>query len=371
MKILHVGKFWPMSGGMERVMYEITMDASARGHQCDMLCAAAEKPGVVKLNERSRIICTPTWCKVASTMITPGMVTELRKICDDYDIVHVHHPDPMATLALRLSGYKGKVIVHWHSDILKQKTLLKFYKPLQNWMLKRADAVIGTSPVYIDKSPYLVDFKDKTTCLPIGVAKVTPSEKGVEAIRNRYKGKKIIFSVGRLVGYKGHKYLIDAAKYLADDYVVVIGGSGPMFTPMKLQIAEQGLENKVVLPGRLSHQELQDHYGACDVFCLSSIWKTEAFGLVQVEAMSCGKPVVATLIEGSGVSWVNLDGYSGLNVPTEDGQALAEAIMAITKDEETYKQFSENARKRYENCFTREVMLQNCREIYSSVLKGL
>ena len=80
MKILHVGKFWPMSGGMERVMYEITMDASARGHQCDMLCAAAEKPGVVKLNEKSRIICTPTWCKVASTMITPGMVTELRKI---------------------------------------------------------------------------------------------------------------------------------------------------------------------------------------------------------------------------------------------------------------------------------------------------
>lgn len=368
MKILHVGKFWPMRGGMERVMYEITKDASVRGHQCDMLCAAADKPGDVILNENSRIICTPTWFKVASTMITPKMVTELRRICRNYDIIHLHHPDPMATLALRLSGYEGKVIVHWHSDILKQKTLLKFYKPLQTWMLKRADAVVGTSPVYISNSPYLTDFQDKTICLPIGVTKVTPLAHGVEAIRERYKGKKIIFSVGRLVGYKGHKYLIDAAKYLSDDYVIIIGGSGPMFTPMKLQIAEEKLEEKVILPGRLSDQDLQNYYGACDVFCLSSIWKTEAFGLVQIEAMSCGKPVVATLIEGSGVSWVNLDGYSGINVPPQNSPALAEAIMTITKDPDTYLQFSRNAEKRYEEYFTKEHMLRNCQDIYDSLL---
>lgn len=368
MKILHVGKFWPMSGGMERVMYDIVYDASTNGHKCDILCAAADKPGEIKINSNGKIICTPTWFKAASTMITPAMVTRLRRICNDYDILHIHHPDPMANLALILSGFKGKVVLHWHSDILKQKTLLKIYKPLQDWMIKRADVIIGTSPVYLQNSPHLINAQEKLSCLPIGVAQVHPDPVKVQEIRDRFGGKKIVFSVGRLVGYKGHKYLIDAAKFLNDDYIILIGGSGPMFTPMKLQIKNESLDGKVVLLGRLSDEELQNYYGACDVFCLSSIWKTEAFGLVQVEAMSCGKPVVATTIKGSGVSWVNKHGYSGLNVPPEDSKALAEAISAIVSNDDTYQRYSQNAKQRWLDYFTKERMLSDCKGLYESLL---
>lgn len=371
MKILHVGKFWPGKGGMERMILDLVNGFSAKGIRCDLLCASAEKgPGTEYLNENAKIICTPTLFTMAATKITPSMIWTLRRICNEYDILHVHHPDPMATLALRMSGYKGKVIVHWHSDILKQKNLLKLYRPLQDWMLNRADLIIGTTPVYIKESPHLVNVSDKMACLPIGVRRVNPDESAVQQIRNRFSGKKIVFSVGRLVGYKGHKYLIDAAKYLPDDYVILLGGSGPLFTALKLQIIESHLEDKVILLGRITDDELPNYYGACDLFCLSSIWKTEAFGMVQIEAMSCGKPVVATQIPASGVSWVNIHEYSGLNVPVEDPEALASAIRDIMSSESVYNSYSQNARKRYEELFTTASMLANCDEIYHKVLNG-
>lgn len=371
MKILHVGKFWPGKGGMERMMYDIVQGLSSKGDCCDLLCAAAEDaPSVITLNENGHIMCTPTWFTLASTKITPAMIWKLRKICNEYDIIHIHHPDPMANVALWLSGYKGKVILHWHSDILRQKNLLKVYRPLQDWMVERADLVIGTSPVYLKSSPYLINATEKMACVPIGVQKVEPDEQKVQEIRRQYVGKKIIFSVGRLVGYKGYKYLIESAKYLPDDYVVLIGGNGPLFSPMKLQIAEEDLADKVILLGRLSDEELPNYYGACDLFCLSSIWKTEAFGMVQIEAMSCGKPVVATTIPGSGVAWVNKHGYSGLNVPPEDSRALADAVIEILSDEEKYSLFAKNAKLRYDELFTKPAFLNKCTEIYKRVLEG-
>lgn len=109
------------------MMYDITMGLSQRQVYCDMLCASAEKqkPENLLLNDYARILCVSTWKKVAATMLSPAMIFRLRKINKEYDIIHIHHPDPMACLALFLSGYKGPVVLHWHSDILKQKMLLK------------------------------------------------------------------------------------------------------------------------------------------------------------------------------------------------------------------------------------------------------
>lgn len=154
--------------------------------------------------------------------------SHLEKECRNYDIIHVHHPDPMACIALFLSGYKGKVVLHWHSDIQKQKVLLKFYQPLQEWLLKRADLILGTSPVYLAESPCLQSVQGKTRCLPIGVEPMRPQAERVAAIREKYPCKKIVFSLGRLVAYKGYEYLIEAARFLDDDYVLLIGGTGPL-----------------------------------------------------------------------------------------------------------------------------------------------
>lgn len=139
LRILQLGKFYPILGGVEKVAYDLMVGLSGQHIYCDMMCAATEGSSrTIPVNDHANLICCRTWKKVAATMISPAMITALRKVQGQYDIIHVHHPDPMACLALFLSGYKGKVVLHWHSDIQKQKTLLKLYHPLQQWLLRRA-----------------------------------------------------------------------------------------------------------------------------------------------------------------------------------------------------------------------------------------
>lgn len=369
MKVLQLGKFYPIMGGVEKVMFDLLTGLATEGVQCDMLCAYSGK-GVaeVKVSDHSKVVCTRTLVKKYATMISPQMVTVLHRIASDYDIIHVHHPDPMAALALWLSGYKGKVVLHWHSDIVKQKKLLNFYLPLQRWLISRADLIVGTSPVYVAASPHLDKVQDKCTYLPIGIDAIKPDAQKVMEIKRRYEGKKIVFSLGRLVHYKGYRYLVDAAKHLGDDYVVLIGGSGALRDELQAQIDREGLGERVKLLGRVSDEDLPSYYGACDVYCLSSIMKTEAFAIVQIEAMSCGKPVVSCNIEGSGVPWVNKDGESGLVVEPENGEALAGAIHRIISDKELYQQLSEGGLLRFKQMFERKAMIKRCLEIYRTVL---
>ena len=346
MKILQLGKFYPIHGGVEKVAYDLMTGLSERNIPCDMLCAVSQgKSRIIPVNKCARVIGCHTWLKAASTMISPTM-------------------DPMACLSLYLSGYKGKVILHWHSDIQRQKFLLKLYRPLLRWLLRRADWIIGTTPVYLSESPHLQGFQHKTICLPIGVEPMCPDSEAVASIKRSFPGRKIVFSLGRLVPYKGYKYLIAAAQYLKDDFVILIGGMGELKEELQKEINELRLQHKVKLLGRISDEDLPAYYGACDVFCLSSIQKTEAFGIVQIEAMSCGKPVVATRIPQSGVAWVNAHGVSGLNVMPGNAIELAQAIEAITENKDTYARYSAGAKERYHELFTKKRMIEKCLNIY-------
>lgn len=368
MRVLQLGKFYPVRGGVEKVMYDLLTGLAASGVQCDMLCAYG-KEGTARIDiaPDCKIICAKTLAKKYATMISPQMASILRRIASDYDIIHVHHPDPMAAMALRLSGYKGRVVLHWHSDIVKQKKLLGLYLPLQQWLINRADLIVGTTPAYIAASPYLKDVQYKCTYLPIGINAVKPDEAQVAAIRSQYPGRKIVFSLGRLVHYKGYQYLVEAAKYLDDSYMVLIGGAGILHDELQQQIEREGLSNRVRLLGYVPDEELPAYYGACDIYCLSSIMKTEAFAIVQIEAMSCGKPVVCCNIEGSGVPWVNADGVSGLVVEPENSRALADAIRSIISDENLYRQLSAGARQRFNQMFRKEQAVTRCLELYRQV----
>jgi glycosyltransferase involved in cell wall biosynthesis len=338
---------------------------------CDMMCAGTGGcSGIKKLNDNARLICCKTLLKLASTMISPEMVWKLRRICKDYRIIHIHYPDPMACLALFLSGYKGTVVLHWHSDILKQKNLLRLFIPLQKWLLRRADLIVGTTPVYLRESPYLKAVQHKTVCLPIGINSLRPSAEGVNELKSRYGGRKIIFSIGRLVEYKGFKYLIDAARFLSDDYIVLIGGDGPLREELECRIAERSLSGKVKLLGHVPQDDVANYFGACQLYCLSSIYRTEAFAIVQIEAMSCGKPIVATTISGSGVPWVNKSGYSGLNVEPCNSRELAAAIRGVCENPRRYAQFCRQSRRRFESQFERKEMIDRCLKIYEKVEKG-
>ena len=369
MRILQLGKFYPIQGGVEKVMYDLLIGIAEKGIHCDMLCASLDNHYTeIEISEQNRIICTKTWMMKYSTAISPQMIVLLRKIASFYDIIHVHHPDPMAALALRLANYKGKVVLHWHSDIVKQKRLLNLYLPLQNWLINRADMIVGTTPIYIATSPYLKQCQGKCTFLPIGIDPICPDKQKVEKLRNQYLGKKVIFSLGRLVEYKGYRYLIDAAKYLDDSYVILIGGSGTLYEELRSQIIINHLEKRVQLLGRVPDEDLFTYYGACDVYCLSSIMKTEAFAIVQIEAMSCGKPVVSCNIEGSGVPWVNKNDYSGLVVEPMNGKALADAIRRIVEDKALYYTYSTGASSRFIELFKRSQMIDRCLELYQKVL---
>lgn len=369
MKVLQLGKFYPIKGGVEKVMYDLMSGLSERQIHCDMLCASVDKHyQEIKRNEFSTIFAMPSLTKKFGTMISPKLISRLKKIAPQYDLIHIHHPDPMVAYALYLSGYKGKVVVHWHSDILKQKQLLKIIMPLQRWMLKRADQIVGTTPVYVEESPHLSDYQEKVTYLPIGIKPLAYDEEKAQAIKKEYPGKKIVFSLGRLVEYKGFEYLVDAAQYLPDDYVVLIGGTGPLKNSLTEQISSQKLNNKVVLLGRVNDEDLPSYYGACDLFCLSSIMKTEAFAIVQIEAMSIGKPIVATRIPHSGVAWVNEDGVSGLDVEVKNPKAIADGIRTIVEDPDLYAKLSAGAKKRFNEVFKEEKMIDGCLSIYHQVL---
>ena len=371
MKVLQLGKFYPIKGGVEKVMEIFTEGLAERGFPSDMLCVSRNgNTDNVILSEHARVLRTQKLAEIAATMISPQLIWRLRCIRRKYDIIHVHHPDPMAALALFFSGYKGKVVLHWHSDILKQKFLLRFFKPLQSWLIRRADLILGTTPVYVEESPFLKDVQHKTSFLPIGVDPYPWLSDEIKDIRAQYPGKKIIFSMGRLVSYKGYEYLISAMTHLPEEYVLLIGSDGPLKEQLQQQIEELGLKERVTLLGGLKEEKKQAYFGACDVFCLSSVMKTEAYAIVLVEAMSLGRPVIATKIPESGVSWVNAHEVSGLNVPVRDPEALAEAIHKICGDPELWKHYSQGARQRYDDTFTKDEMINNLIEAYTQLLNN-
>lgn len=369
MRILQLGKFYPIEGGVEKVMYDLTCGLSAKGIDCDMMCAALDhSKEEIRINEHGRVLTFPSIMKVAGTMIAPSIISRLRRVCNDYDIIHVHHPDPMVGVALWLSGYKGKIVLHWHSDIVKQRFALRLYTPIQRWLLKRADVIVGTTPIYLKESPYLKAVQDKTRCLPIGIEPIVDvSSEKIAELRKRYEGKKIVFSLGRLVPYKGYDYLIEAGQYINEDCVILIGGTGPMREELEERIKRLGLVGKVELLGRIPDEELPVYYHACDIYCMSSVQKTEAFGIVQIEAMSCGKPLIATNIPESGVSWVNKHGVSGLNVAPMEPKELADAIQAILNNDETYQRLAEGSKERFWETFYIGKMIDGCINIYNSL----
>ena len=380
MRVLQLGKFYPIRGGVEKVMWDLTAGLPAAGVACDMLCAILPGEGpdpkdapyaseteeglLFCLPGGGRVFCVKALTKKAATMLSPAMVRWLRRHHHEYDIIHVHHPDPMACLALRLSGYKGRVILHWHSDILKKKAILAAYKPLQSWLIRRAEMIVGTTPVYVRESPHLAHVQDKCTAVSIGIEPLEPAPERTAEIRSRFAGKKLILSIGRLVPYKGYPYLIEAMKMLPEDYHLVIGGTGPLREQLEKQIQALNLQNRVTLTGYIDDTDISAWFGACDCFVLTSTMKTEAFGIVQLEAMSCHKPIVATRIPGSGVAWVNEDGVSGRNVTPGKPEEYAAAIQEVTANSE---KFGESAYLRYLKCFTRQQMLTQIQKLYENV----
>ena len=365
-KILQLGKFYPPDiGGIENVMQDICIGINARGLVCDVLCSNSSYAFSYEIVGSARIYRTKSFGKFASTSITPQMISMLKKLIQAYDIIHLHLSDPMANLALFSNNIQDKIVIlHWHSDIIKQKHLLKLYAPLQNWLLQKAHSIIATSPKYIAESLFLQPYRDKCVSIPIGIDDMCPSLESTLAHTPTYKKecKKIIFSLGRLAQNKGFTYLVQSVQYLPDEYEIHIGGDGALHSKLEAFINEHKLSHKVKLLGCITRDKLAKHYQQCHIFVLPSI--QESYGVVLLEAMSFGKPIISTKLSPSGSDYVNAHNVSGLVVPPQNPVAIAQAISEIERD---YERFSRDARARFLQLFTSEKMLDSLYELYHSL----
>ncbi len=373
MKILQFGKFYyPVFGGMERAMYEIVEGFNARNISCDVLCSNTKARNEISDFGSYKVYRAASYGLMHSTPISPQLISTLWKIHKEYDVIQIHHPDPMAFLALFIVRPSCKIVVQWQSDIVRQEKMLKLFLPLQNWVLNRADAIIAASEAYAIHSPYLIPHSDKIEIVPIGISgdALRADEDNVREIKEHYQNKKIVLSFGRLVSYKGFEYLIEAGRYLDDDYIILIGGGGPEEQNLRELITRYHLDDKVYLLGHVDEKEKYNYYQASSIFALPSVTKAEAYGVVLLEAMAFGKPIVSSRIEESGMVWVNQDRITGLHVTPRLPKELAQAILEIGNDPELYQKFSENGKERYQKLFTREIMIDKLEALYHKIFNN-
>lgn len=372
MRVLHIGKYYPpVSGGIEQVTFDLSQ--SDKNQSFDVLCINNDNRTIKEKLNLTNIVRSAQIGFLLSTPISFDFIRRIIKACRNYnayDIIHLHLPNPLATIAVLIGNPKCKLLLHWHSDIIKQKYTYALYKPIQKLILKKANIIVTTTPKYGEESKQLSSFKDKVKPIAIGIdrERFIVNKSKLDQLKYKYKGKKVIFSIGRMVYYKGFQYLIDAAKHLPNDYHIVIAGKGELYPSFLQYVKAEKLEEKVSLVGYVPDDEVGAYYALCDVFCLPSIEKTEAFGLVLIEAMSFSKPVIATKIKGSGVDWVNKDGISGVNVNPKSSTELAKALVNVLSNESLYKKLAVGALKRYESAFTKKKMAQSFRSLYKSLM---
>ena len=370
MKVLHLGKFCPPNeGGIEVFSFDLLEALNKKGIKADLLCFGDTTKEDI-YNNFKYFACKLN-IKLNSAPLSYDFIKTFRKIANDYDIIHIHSPNPLAEV-LSLFTEK-KTIIHWHSDIVKQKVTYQFYKPIQQKILQKAKKIIATSPQYLNTSDQLKDYKDKAVNIPLGLntKRLEIEDENIEEfkkIKNKIDNKKIVLAVGRLVEYKGFEYLVEASRFLKDDIVVLIAGGGPLYDHLQNKINNLNLSNKVLLLGRIRINNVSVFIKNSDLFCLPSISRNEAFGLVLVEALYFGKPLVTTNVDGSGMNYVNIHNKTGLVVPPKDPKALAEAINMILSDENLYSRFSKNAKERFKE-FEIDSIVDRIINLYQEILK--
>ncbi len=366
--------YFPVSGGIEGHIRLLSNELVRSGQfEVKVLVTNLGRATTREVLDGVEVIKAGENITLARTPISWKLWREVSRT--EADITHLHFPYPFGELGYLLFGKSRKMVITYHSDIVSQKGLLRFYEPFLLRALKRADRIIATSPRYIKSSPYLSKFQEKCAVVPLSVdidrfqsVRVEDVERVRRAIEERstssLRGSPLVLFVGKLRYYKGLPYIIEAMKAIPGRLLIV--GTGPVESSLRAQVKDSHLEDKVLFLGELSDEDLPAHYHASDVFVLPSTYRSEAFGLVQVEAMACGKPLVCTEL-GTGTSWVNLHGETGLVVEPANSKALADAVNTLLGDAALRQHLGKNASERARREFSKESMVARIAELYNSL----
>src|SRR6185436_9399810 len=292
MKVLQVGKFYPPHmGGIETHVQVLCRELQKRA-DVEVLVASETKDDEEFWDEGVKVTRVGTRFKVSGAPVCPRLSSKIRRA--KADLVHLHLPNPPAILSYLASGYRGPVVATYHSDIVRQQFVAKAFDPSLQFFLKRCDSIMATSSRYVETSPILADYIDRCRIIPYGIpieqfSAYDPAE--AERIRRQY-GSRLIISVGRLIYYKGFMHLVEAMRNI-DGHLLIVG-EGHLREELEKQARANQVAHKITFLGEVHNDDIVPYYHAADVFALASVARSEAFGIVQLEAMACGKPVVNT-----------------------------------------------------------------------------
>lgn len=371
LKIIHVNKFYyPWIGGVEKVVQDLAEGLKDDADVKVLACQSKGKTFWESINGVD-VLKAGSLGKFFSMPISFSFFRYFKNMAEESDVVCLHMPFPLADLACFLSKYKGKLVLWWHSDIVRQKKLMVFYRPLMNWLLKKADLIIVATQGHIDGSKYLKPFENKCCIIPFGIDidDYIHAKRKLILTQNLFdeKNKKILF-VGRLVYYKGIEVLIDAFRNIQNCELFIIG-EGPLMNNLKNKVKEYGLQTVVHFMRKVNDEDLKSAFYDCDVFVLPSIENSEAFGLVQLEAMVYKKPVINTNLP-TGVPYVSLNNISGLTVTPGNTQELSDAIQKLVDDEKLRIKLGDNAFDRVSSIFSKNKMLSDFYEKCENLVLG-
>lgn len=379
MKVLHLGKFfYPYQGGIENFLGDLASEQVRNSMDVQLLVHHEQlfrSTQSAKMNGL-RVVRALNLGQVLYAPLAPSFGTQLAKLVKTFrpDIVHLHLPNLSAFWTL-LSATKTNLVIHWHSDVVPStidKRLNVFYpcyRLFERKLLERSQAVLATSKNYLEASKPLADFKAKCHIVPLGLNTSRlhrPTAAEIAAQRSPVRTKPLVLAVGRFTYYKGFRYLIEAAREVPEANFMIVG-EGPLRRSLEKKVNRLGLENRIFLPGLLQDKDLHTLMAACDIFCLPSIERTEAFGLVLLEAMAFGKPLITTAITGSGTSWVNQHQKTGLVVRPADSAALAQALKLLVNSPEERLAMGEQGRQRLAQSFDIQQVAGQIAAIYSTL----
>lgn len=379
MRVLHVGKFFPPhAGGIERALADLLPAQRRAGVE---VAAVVHGSTFGVRTEVEDFRGSPVWrVRTFGTLlyapVSPSFPLALRRAIREFqpDVLHLHVPNTSAFCALRS---RLPIVTHWHSDVvpsqLDRRLSLAYraYRPLEKRLLRKSAAIIATSQRYLDSSAALQPYKDKCHVVPLGIDTSRlpePDENALLWARQQWPARTFrVLNIGRMTYYKGQRHLIDAVD-LDEALSVCIVGDGDLRAALEDRITRLNLRDRARLVGSVSDERVAALLAECDAFCLPSVERTEAFGIVLLEAMRYGKPIVAADVPGSGVGFVAEHGRNALLVGTEDASALAKALGQLHADEALVVELGEAGRRRLRDEFEVGVMAERVSKVYQSAM---
>ena len=372
MRVLYLYKdYYPVLGGIENHIRVLAEGLRERGVDARVLVTNTTGQTVEETIAGVPVVKTARQINVSSAPVSLPFFPWVRRLETDADIAHAHMPYPPGEVAHLLAGRARRFVVTYHSDIVRQRVLGALYRPFLWQVLRQARLIAVSNPVYIQDSPFLRRYAEKCRVIHFGLnldrfASAPQIEAEAAEWRAHYGDRPLLLFVGRLRHYKGVNVLIDAMQQLPEAAALIVG-IGPMAEEWQQQAAASGLTDRVHFLGEQPDSAVLALYHAADIFVLPSTNRAETFGIVQLEAMACGRPVICTEL-GTGTSYVNQNNVTGLVVPANDAPALAAAVRELLADGTARARMGAAGRQRAQTEFSINAMLDRTLDFYREAL---